>query len=359
MQYEYSQNREWLASQAYPMLKGVAEFYRNFPNLIKEQDGKYHFRHVNDNESVWGGHNPVEEISSVTGLFPVAIKAATILNVDAGLRQAWAEVLSNLSPLTLSSDYPELTNQPVTFVRALPPTRNDPRAAMRIPDLNTMPVWFFDLLTLESTDTKMMQIANNTYDAYFRRGAGYSAQEMNGISKDTRVGILSKLPVTGTQMGRVDATRYLIPAQIRYDGGPVLRNRLDLSEGAQTTNVQRLGRVADALHNALCQSIPPKPGEETIIRVFPAWPEEWDAQFTLLCRGNFLVTSSFKKGTIEFVEIKSQAGKECKLRNPWGTEEVTIYRNGKQLRKTKGNLISFPTKVDDVFVIVKGNAKLL
>jgi len=351
MQYEYSQDREWLANRAYPMLKGVAEFYRNFPNLIKEKDGKYHIRHINDNESVWGGNNTVEEISSIMGLFPVAIKAATILNVDADLRKAWGEVLANLAPLTLSSDFPELAGQPVTFVRSLLPTRNDPRAAMRIPDLNTMPVWFFDLLTLESTDKKMMQIANNTYDAYFRRNTGYSNQETSGITKDTRVGILSKLPVTGTQMGRVDAARYLIPSQIRYEGGPVLRNRLDLSEGAQTTNVQRLGRVADALHNALCQSIPAKPGEETIIRVFPAWPEEWDAQFTLLCRGNFLVTSSFKKGAIEFVEIKSQAGKECKLRNPWGTEEVTIYRNGKQLRKTKGNLISFPTKTNEVFVI--------
>ncbi|MDR2146826.1 MAG: glycoside hydrolase family 95 protein [Tannerella sp.] len=354
MQYEYNQDREWLANQAYPMLKGVAEFYRNFPNLKKEADGKYHLRYVNDNESVWGGHNTVEEISSIMGLFPVAIRAAAILNVDADLRKAWAEVLANLSPLTLSSTYPELSDQPLTFVRSLPPTRNDIKAAMRIPDLNTMPVWFFDLLTLESTDTALMQIAGNTYDAYFRKGSGYSSQESNGIGKDTRVGILSKLPVTGTQMGRKDATRYLIPSQIRYDGGSVMRNRLDLSEGAQTTNVQRLGRVADALHNALCQSIPARPGEETVIRVFPALPEEWDAQFTLLCRGNFLVTSSFRKGSVEFVEIKSQAGKECKLRNPWGTEEVTVYRNGKPFRKTKANLIAFPTGVNDVFVLAKG-----
>ena len=359
MQYEYSQDREWLANQAYPIVKGVAEFYRNFPNLIKEPDGKYSIRYVNDNESVWGGNNTVEEISSIRGLFPVAIRAATILNVDADLREAWAEVLANLSPFTLSSDYPELADRPVTFVRSLPPTRNELRAARSIPDLNTMPVWFFDLLTLESTDPTMMQIANNTYNVYFQRGSAYSNQEMNGISKDTRVGILSKLPVTGAQMGRKDATRYLIPSQIRYDGGSVMRNRLDLSEGPQSTNAQRLGRVADALHNALCQSIPAKPGEETVIRVFPAWPEEWDAQFTLLCRGNFLVTSSFRKGAVEFVEIKSQAGKECKIRNPWGAEEVTIYRNGKPFQKTKANLIRFSTKINEVFILVKGNKSII
>ena len=132
---------------------------------------------------------------------------------------------------------------------------------------------------------------------------------------------------------------------------------MDASEGPQTTNVERLGRIADALHNALCQSIPAKPGEETVIRVFPAWPEEWDAQFTLLCRGNFLVTSSFVNGKIEFVEIKSQAGKVCKLRNPWGTETVTVFRNGKQLQKTKAGLIVFPSKANEVFVIAKGDVK--
>ena len=359
MQYEYNQDMEWLATQAYPILKGVAEFYRNFPNLKKEQNGKYHIRHVNDNESVWGGHNTVEEISSMTGLFPVAIRAATILNVDADLRKAWDEILTNLSSFTLSSDYPELAGQPLTFVRSLQPVIRGP--ATGLPDPNTMPLWFFDLVTLESTDKMMMEIANNTYDAFFRRrtNSDNPAQDVSGgITKDARIGILSKLPVTGAQMGRKDATRYLIPSQIRYDGGSVMRNRLDLSEGYQSTNVQRLGRVADALHNALCQSIPAKPGEETVIRVFPAWPDEWDAQFTLLCRGNFLVTSSFSKGAVEFVEIKSQAGKQCKLRNPWNNEEVTIYCNGKRIQKTKANLIVFPTRVNDIFVIVKGNAKI-
>lgn len=346
MQYEYSQDKNWLAEQAYPMLKGVAEFYRNFPNLKKEQDGKYHIRHVNDNESVWDGHNTVEEISSMMGIFPVAMKAAEILNVDADLRKKWNEIYTHLSPLALNTDYPEEEKKPVTFVRSLPPILQGP--ATRIPDPNTMPVWYFDLCTLESADKKMMEIANNTYDAYFPQG----------INADSRIYVLSKLPVTGTQLGRKEATRYLIPNQIQTAEIEVLRNRMDLREGYQTTGVQRLGRAADALHYALCQGIPAKPGGDPIIRVFPAWPEEWDAQFTLLCRGNFVVTSAFKNGSVEFVEIKSNAGRECKIRNPWGMEEVTIYRNGKKYKTEKNNLFSFPTKVNEVFVLVKGNAKL-
>ena len=78
--YEFTRDVEWLRSTGYPMIKGVAEFYRNFPNLRKGADGKYHIYNINDNESVRGGHNTVEEISSMMGIFPAAIRASEILN---------------------------------------------------------------------------------------------------------------------------------------------------------------------------------------------------------------------------------------------------------------------------------------
>ena len=46
------------AIAAYPMIKGAAEFYRHFPNMRKEADGKYHIHHVNSNESVWARRTP-------------------------------------------------------------------------------------------------------------------------------------------------------------------------------------------------------------------------------------------------------------------------------------------------------------
>lgn len=330
---------KWLRERAYPMLRGVAEFYRNYPHFQKENDGKYHIRHVNDNESVWDGHNTVEEISSMMGIFPVAIRAAEILNIDSDLRRIWKENLSNLSPLPLSNLYPELKDQPVTFVRSLLPVLKG--AASRVPDSNTMPVWFFDLCTLESSDQEMRQIANNTFDTYFP----------NGINKDARVYVLSKLPVTGVQLGREDATKYLIPNQIETQEVEILRNRMDLREGFQTTGVQRLGRVADALHNALCQSIPASPGKEPVIHLFPAWPIEWDAHFCLLARGNFLVTSRMYDGKIEFAEIVSNSGVQCNIRNPWREGKVVVYKNNKKILETSDNLISVSTKPRDILLV--------
>ena len=337
LKYEYTQDKAWLSNQAYPMLKGVAEFYRNFPNLRKDSDGKYHIYNVNDNESVWGGHNTVEEIASMKGIFPVAIKASELLNVDEDLRRLWKEVLNNLSPLPLSSDYLKSpSSQPVTWTRALPPVIQG--QGNKLPDPNTLPVWFFDLCTLES-DTAMIRTANATFDAYFP----------NGIEANTNVNVLSKLPVAGSVLGREASTKYLIPNQIETGEIKIMPNRMDMREGFQAISIQRLGRAAEALHYALCQSIPSKPGAEPVIHIFPAWPKDWDAHFKLLCRGGFLVSSSLKKGTIEFVEIRSQAGSVCRIRNPWPGKEIVLYRNNKRWKTSKDDLLFFSTKKDDQF----------
>ncbi len=341
MNYEYTQDKEWLVKFAYPMVKGVAEFYRSFPNMKKAADGKYHIYHVNDNEPVWNGHNTVEEISAMMGILPVAIKASEVLNLDADLRPLWKELLQNLAPLPLSSEFSKFKGKPVTFVKSLLPVRNG--NASDLPDLNTMPVWCFDLCTLESKDQQRMKIANNTFDAYFPEG----------INDKTSAGTLTMLPAVGALLGRKDATRYLIPNQMKALNKPVMDNRMDDMEGYQATTAERLGRSSEALQNALCQSVPPTPGEEAIIRVFPAWPEAWDARFQLLCRGNFLVSSSYRNGEIEFVKIKSQKGKKCRIRNPWIGSEIDIYENNKKIKSQGGDLISFQTQTNGQYTIVR------
>ena len=145
-----------------------------------------------------------------------------------------------------------------------------------------------------------VKTAAATFSTYFR----------DGITETTPVSVLSKLAIAASALGRADAVRFLIPNQIRvlrreretaYRGGAVLANRMTLREGPQALDAQRLGRAAEALHLALLQSAPPNPGGDPVIRVFPSWPEEWNASYTLLARGAFLVTSSIDRGRIGFV----------------------------------------------------------
>jgi hypothetical protein len=364
--YEYTQDKTWLRDRAYPMLKGVAEFYRNFPNTKKGQDGKYHIHYVNSNESLRGARDTDEEIASMMAIFPTVIRASEILGVDADMRPVWQEFIDNLAPLP-RSDHPDAVAMRAqsaerdgrrregregrrerdarsetgpTWIRGLPPIVSG-RGSGR-PDGNTMPMWFFDLCTLENPNEETMRLANATLDGYGGRGGG----------------VLSKVGVTQAMMGRADAVRTWLPGQLtRPDRAPVLANRMDQREGRQTTSAQRLGRVADTLHNALVQSVGAGPAQDPVIRVFPAWPRDWDAAFTLLCRGGFLVTSSMRGGQIEFVVIESRVGGECRVRNPWDAGEVAIHRGDNQPENVSGSLLKFDTEKGDRIVLVQsGNS---
>jgi hypothetical protein len=60
-------------------------------------------------------------------------------------------------------------------------------------------------------------------------------------------------------------------------------------------------------------------------------------------RGGFLVTSGIKDGKVEFVEIESRLGEECRLRNPWGAE-CLLTGNDEPDRKLAGDLLRFSTR---------------
>jgi hypothetical protein len=342
--YEFTRDEKWLRDRAYPMLKGVAEFYRNFPNIKKGEDGKYHIHHVNSNESIRGAQDTDEEIASMRGIFPVLIKASEILNVDADRRPVWQEFHDSLTPL-VRSDHPDAQPPPREspepfWIRGLPPVAYGNPSGR--PDGNTMPMWFFDLCTLES-DPDMLRTGHATFNLYAPPGA----------TAPRRVGVLSKVPLVAAVMGRADAVKLLIPAQVTPTEVPILANRMDLREGPQTTSAQRLGNAADALHTALCYDLPAGPGQPPVIRVFAAWPDDWDAQFGLMCRDGFLVASAMRAGDVEFVEILSQLGGECLLRNPWPGSAISLYRDGRESENLSGDLLHVGTRKGENLVFVR------
>ncbi len=132
-----------------------------------------------------------------------------------------------------------------------------------------------------------------------------------------------------------------------------LPNGMSQFEGPTAPSVEHLGLLTTTLQDALVQSISPRPGEPEIIRVFPAWPEQWQASFQLLTRGGFLVSSATREGEIEFVEIKSRRGETCRLRNPWGTPCEIAATNG-ETEVLSGDILVFDTKPDVVYRVLPG-----
>ena len=357
--YQHTQDLSFLRDRAYPMLKGVAEFYRHFPNLRKEADGRYHIHEVNNHEPVWGARDTQEEISGMYGILPAAIRAAEILDMDAGLRNAWRDLHRNLAPLATNvapdSPRPRKPGGPELWIAGLPPVRHGNIAA-----LGLVPALFYDLCTVESADATMRRIANATFDAAHPQ-----------ITAGTPVNVLNRDATVAAHLGRANAIRYMLPNQLRclapdhdfcdWKGGggtAVLANRMTLREGPGAIGVERIGRVAEALHAALLQSGPPEPGGDPVLHVFPAWPKEWNAQFTLSARGGFLVTSSSAREAVEFIEVLSRAGQECQVRNPWGEGAIDLYRKGTRAETLRGSMVTFATQRDETIVMVPAGTDL-
>ena len=88
-----------------------------------------------------------------------------------------------------------------------------------------------------------------------------------------------------------------------------------------------------------------------MIHVFPAWPKEWNARYRLAARGAFIVSSSCREGRIEYVVIESQAGSECRLRNPFDGAAV-LYRNGHKDEVMNARLLRFATARNEKITVV-------
>ncbi len=349
LRYDVSRDEAFLRDYAYPMLKGTVEFYRNFPNLKKEGDGKYHIYHVNNHENIWDAQDTQEELSAIRGITPLAIRASEILGVDADLRPLWQELLRNLAPLpTNETTHTRKPDEPLVWVGSA-----TLRHSRRFPAL--LPTAYYDLCTVATEDPDMAAVGKASYDAAMARG----------VDERTPCRVLSRDAVSAAKLGRADHVKYLVPNQLRrlaaqYDDADwagvgkiaVLRNRFSLNEGPGCMAFEEGGLAAQALHAALLMDSPPAPGKDSVIQVFAAWPKEWDAEFTLAARGAFLVTSAFRNGNVQFIQLRSQAGGECGLRNPWEEGNVTLYRNGKLAEEASGRLLRFNTTKDEVVLVL-------
>ena len=322
LHYAYTLDEDWLRTNGYPVIKGAAEFYRNFPNLYRARDGKYHIRYVNNHERDLGTSDTPEELTAMHEIFPLAIRTSEILGVDANLRPLWKKVFDRLAPIPIALE----------------------------------PAEYYDQCNI---GTENLVLRTNVINAFHLR---YT----NGISEMTNGSTLSRLPVAVCNLGWTDKAKPMLAAltepyktvkQLDYatkgewDVG-VMRNRLALDEGPGAIECERLGMLSQALHLALLQSAPPTPDKEPINYLFPAWPKDWDAQFTLAARDAFVISASQQNGQLQFVEIHSRKGGLCRVHNPWGEARVSLYRTGKSAETISGPLLVIPTTAGETLTLV-------
>jgi hypothetical protein len=353
--YLYTLDTNFLSTHTYKMLKGVSEFYRNFPNL-KLENAKYHIYRTNLHEHIMGGKDIIDDLVFIKGVMQSTIKASEILGIDYNLRPLWQDIVDNLAT------YP-VSGQPNTIGSIKHPLgyttwgqARNPSAQVRYDAIEKEPqsprlrmLENYDVLTLETKDQGLEDgdwaIANNSFEANV-------AYNMN-MSLGDYGSNLSRFLLDAAALGRNEYNIVLnnLNSEINSKVGSSI-NRL----GFVTTDWAEFGGygiLSAGLQDGLMQSISATPGGDPVIRVFPAWDKKKPAYFKLLAKGGFLVSSSVKNGEVSFVEINSQLGGTCRIRNPWPGNTISLYRNGVKTEDLTGYLISFATSIGENIKMVR------
>ena len=293
-------------------------------------------------------------MSLARGIFAVAVKASEILGVDSELRKEWQDCLDNIAPYPLMSEADAVgytTTPGVTvWAQGRTPFSHNTGGCAGTESPKFKMVEKFDVLNLETRDQNLdngdWEIAINTYYG----SPGYANQVLK--SEEDKNGS-SRFPEDAAKLGMGEDLAAILTTQYKafHDTPNLIHDQGDYY------SAEGYGTFASAIQQGLNQSLAPLPGEDTVIRVFPAWPTSWDAKYKLLAKGGFLVSSSMVDGDIQYVEITSQIGGTCRIRNPWDSD-IDIYRCGVKAETVsagKNDLLSFETAAGEDIVLVRKN----
>jgi hypothetical protein len=372
-------------NESYKMIKGAAEFYRNTPHLKLEADGYYHHYKSNLHEHIYGAKDVVCDLAFIRGVMTAAIHAAELLNVDAALRADWQNIIDKLTPYALGSE-PDalgvLDHNPnkTTWAQARRPVINGPGSGVygaESPRLTMLEN--FDVLTLETlaqarellktqpTDQQALKtvadwtLANNTFEEHPGYRLNMEGLDWYGNASQHTYGYEGgKYLLDAATLGRLEFPTIL--ASLDSSINMVLGTTANrFHQECYYDELQGFGMLSAGLQKGLLQSVAPDAGGDPVIRVFPAWDVAKPAYFRLLTKGGFLVSAAARNGSVSHVEIVSQLGGSCRLRNPWPDDQVTFYRDGVEATDfsvTAQTLMTFDTATGENIRIVRQGTNL-
>ena len=377
--YAYTQDRDYLRNTIYPFMKEAAEFYLNFlqwDDVRKE----FYIYPAQPYEHEWSSKlkNTITDRYMIESLFKNCIKAAQDLNMDKSKIKQWKHVISHLwAPPIL--DVPEKGK-----VFGLAFTENNevyPDAKTNIQgyhfDAHTTAVFPAGELGLDHKGTDYFEIARNialhhpknrnaitpgaivsarlglgdkvlerlqcsvNYLQHFNQGLFYNLDHWHYFSR-----YVDQIPNAELYAQR----DYMYDSRLTYNrpeaGKSGFRTKPFVQCGMET-----MGILGTAINEMLLQS------HEGKIRVFPAIPSKFASAFTLRAEGAFIVSSVIDSlGNIPFVEIKSLAGKECRIQNPWDDDLVQVVTQNNRnvnIEVNKDNVISFKTTIGESYIVRK------
>lgn len=320
--YEFTGDEAFLRTKAYPMIKGVAEFYAHFPNLVKEADGRYHIHHVNRIESDWDSSDTPSELAAMRQVFPLALQASKRLGVDEALRPKWQDIVDHLAePAPGSGNRGNFDQTKGAYAHQV---ESEVSAASGLPVPHFAPS-----VPPASPASAGRQRGGRVFGNFVGRGEG--AIEPLGAEPELKRRFLG-FNMTG---GFIDPSG---------DGGAqIFRNRLRLREGPGAIDAEHLGGLAFGIHESLLTSSTDENLTTSSIQVFPAWPKDWAVTFKLLARGGTTVTAAQQEGKVLGITLAPTRDGTINLKNPWAPAPAKVSRGAVSATMT-GETLAIPAK---------------
>jgi len=298
-----TQDLNYAKARAYPFVRGVVDYWEGH---LKFEDNRYVIYNDSIHEGSGENVNPILGLGLVPNAFKAALEMSEALGEDADRREKWEHILTHMSGWS----FLEMEGKKI-FRYSEKGT-----AWWKNNTLGIQHIYPANAITLDS-DPELLQIAKDT--AIIRNGWKDKNGSNSFYPACVRVGIDPDLILKKLRM----YTKNTRP------------------NGMQKKNphgIENFSTTPNTINMMMCMSV------DYVLRIFPAWPKEHDAQFrNIRAWGAFLVSGEQKNGMIGPVDILSEKGKDCIMINPWPHKSVQLIRDGQPAEVLSGERFTFAT----------------
>jgi alpha-L-fucosidase 2 len=309
--YTFTQNKEWLKNEGYPILKGAAEFCLGW--LVEDKNGMLitspstspENRYISDKGYTGATlYGATADLAMIRDCFTQAIQASKVLNTDTEFRQKLEEALVRLHPYQIGKKG-NLQEWYYDWEDAEPQHRHQTHLFGLHPGHTITP---YNTPDLAEACRKTLEIKGD---------------ETTGWSKGWRINLWARL-ADGNRAYKMirELLKYVDPDGLRTNysgGGGTYPNLFDAHPPFQIDG--NFGGSA-AFAEMLVQST------ETEIRLMPALPDAWEVGSVngICARGGFEISMEWELGKLKMAKILSKSGNPCKVIYAGKTYDLKIEK---------------------------------
>lgn len=380
-QYQYTQDREFLEKEAWPVIYEVTCFYADM--VTKSGEGRYHIESTQAYEGSSLFDDTITDIAMIKALFPVAIQIAGFIQYENRSEiERWREIEQKIADFILvpleEREYVNIGGKTILNgglgkgkeietinvfgvgksrdSKAVNSTTKEnvvrdrfagdkDTAYYGIPDPELAPVFPAGVIGLKDKGTEQYYAAVNQVCLHPDPVSDDMSKAISG-ERDNCMG-WCPYPVVLSRLGLSKELINTIRSEIsywqcycqgfgHYAPYSVFTKDNNLRWHTHSVKDNRTGEIIDfpawpfrhfdnetipilctAVNEMLLQSY------EGRIRLFPALPEDWNVSFKLAAAGGFIVHAEAADGRTKWFSIDSRHVGKCIIVNPWEEIDVT------------------------------------